>query len=167
MGCDCINYGDSILINNLTYSAARAFILVVVLLAAERFSAQAQQVSLPPAHVGGLGPASLIERSTPLATRLPTFTRRFANGSLARMERESTSAIIVAHSTNGTNVASSGSRSTYIWGGALIGAVITAASIAIYMNQSNKEVLVNPLTLAPVVAGGAVVGAFLGWELSH
>ena len=50
----------------------------------------------------------------------------------------------------------------YVLAGSLIGAGATVGAIWISLARSNTECICSPLEFAPVVVGGAVVGALLG-----
>jgi hypothetical protein len=51
----------------------------------------------------------------------------------------------------------------YVVGGALVGAVATAGGIALVLSHGETECICSPIAFAPVIAGGAVLGAGAGY----
>lgn len=51
----------------------------------------------------------------------------------------------------------------YVAGGATIGALATAGSLAYWFSKNNTECICSPFMFAPVVLGGAALGAGAGY----
>ena len=51
----------------------------------------------------------------------------------------------------------------YVGTGAVVGGIATIVGLVLYDDQSNNESLMPPIALAPVVLGGAAIGAGAGY----
>ena len=68
---------------------------------------------------------------------------------------------------NDTSSQTNASRRKYAWGGAVVGGLVAAGATAIYIAASDKEVVMSPLALVPVIAGGALLGAIIGAAIAR
>lgn len=59
------------------------------------------------------------------------------------------------------------SRTTYVVGGAVLGALAAGAALAVYFANASSDAVAHPLALVPIVIGGAAIGALLGALISR
>lgn len=98
--------------------------------------------------------------------RIPGFTTRFSNGfdettgelNVVKPAREF---VWLAQEQRERK-----SRTPYIVGGALLGGLVTAVAIAVYVGNSPDAIMV-PVALLPAVLGGAIIGGVIGAVISR
>lgn len=125
-------------------------------------SAASQEFPLTPPERSQRERSSRPDTREPAAAAIPMFSTPFAGRSKgAWTHRESidfTSGAAVA--TSAQSEKKRASRKTYVWVGAIVGGIVAVAFAV-----SNSGTLMSTFTQAPIVLGGALIGALLGAAL--